>query len=98
LAGRGRGRLESFIGDIAVEVVTSAEISYREGCVREFEWRVRRKTELEEEARQRQLELERNERLRLRQIEQARIDRLIEERTGYVSFRNRTVREFQKFP
>jgi hypothetical protein len=73
------GRLEHAIQEIAVEVATAAEISYRESCVREFEWRVRRKTELEEEARQRQLELEREERERLRQLEQARIDRLLDE-------------------
>jgi len=73
------GRLESFIGDIAVEVVTSAEISYRERCVREFEWRVQRKAALEEEARQHQLQLEREERERQQQLEQARIDRLLDD-------------------
>ena len=57
----------------------SAEISYRERCVREFEWRVRRKAELEEEARQRQPQLEHEERERLRQLEQARIDRLLDD-------------------
>jgi hypothetical protein len=33
------GRLESFIGEIAVEVVTTAEIIYRESCVSAFEWK-----------------------------------------------------------
>jgi hypothetical protein len=58
--GDGR-RLESFIGEIAVEVVTTAEICYRESCIRHVEWLVRRKAQLEEEARQHQLQLEREE-------------------------------------
>lgn len=73
------GRLESFIGEIAVEVVTTAEISYRESRVGVFEWRVRRKAQLEEEACQHQLQLEREELERRRQLEQARIDRLLDE-------------------
>jgi hypothetical protein len=43
------GRLERFVPVIAVEVVTGAEISYRERCIRGFEWRVQRKARLEEE-------------------------------------------------
>jgi hypothetical protein len=73
------GRLESFVGEIAVEVVTTAEIIYRESCVSAFEWRVRRKAQLEEEARQHQLQLEREELERRRQLEQARIDRLLDD-------------------
>ncbi len=45
-------RPERFIKEIAVEVVTSAEISYRKSCVSAFEWRVRRKAQREEAARQ----------------------------------------------
>jgi hypothetical protein len=44
-----------------------------------FEWRVQRKAGLEEEARNRQLELEREERERRERLEQARIDRLLDE-------------------
>lgn len=76
--GQG-GHLEQFILAIATEVVTSAEISYREGCVRTFEWRVRRKAQLEEDARNHQLQLEREEQQRQRELEQARIDRLLDE-------------------
>jgi hypothetical protein len=43
------GRLERFIQEVAVEVVTSAAVSYRARCVRAFEWRMRRKARLEEE-------------------------------------------------
>jgi hypothetical protein len=70
-------RLESVIQEIAVEVVTSAEINYRESCIRGFEWRVKRKAQLEEDRRNRQLQIEREEQERQRQIEQARIDRLL---------------------
>jgi hypothetical protein len=66
------GRLERFIQEIAVEVVTTAEISYRERCVRGFEWRVRRKAQLEEDIRNRQLQLEREERERQQQLERKR--------------------------
>jgi hypothetical protein len=73
------GSLERFIEEISVEVVTSAEISYRENCVSAFEWRVRRKAQLEEDARQHQLQLECEARQRQEQLEQARIDRLLDE-------------------
>ena len=73
------GRLEQFIQEIAVGVVTSAEINCREGRVRAFEWRVRRKAQLEEDARQHQLKVEREERERHEQLEQVRIDRLLDE-------------------
>jgi hypothetical protein len=66
--GEGR-RLERFVGEIAVEVVTAAEISYRERCVREFEWRVRRKAQLEEDARNHRVQLELEERERQQQLE-----------------------------
>jgi hypothetical protein len=73
------GRIEDFIKDIAIEVITSAEVGYRATCVHAFEWRVRRKAELEEAAIQNQLELERRALERQRQREQKRIDRLLDE-------------------
>lgn len=48
-------RLERFIQEIAVEVVTSAEIGYRKNSVFAFEWRDQRKAQLEEDIRNRQL-------------------------------------------
>lgn len=45
----------------------------------EFEWRVRRKARLEEDARTYQLQLEREERERQQQLEQARIGRPLDE-------------------
>jgi len=71
--------LEGVTADIAVEIVAVAELTYREGCVRQFEWRLKRKAEREEEIRQHQIELERQARERQQKLEQARIDRLLEE-------------------
>jgi hypothetical protein len=71
-------RIERFIQEIAVEVVTSAEISYRENCVQEFEWRVRRKATPEENARNRELQIERDAQEHRARVEQ-RIDRLLDE-------------------
>jgi hypothetical protein len=73
------GRLERFIQEIAVEVVTSAEFSYRERCVHEFEWRAQRKATLEEDARNRELQIEREAQEHRERVEQARIDRLLDE-------------------
>ena len=52
--------------------MTAAEIGYRERCVREFEWRARRKAQLEEDARNLRVQLELEERERQQQLEQAR--------------------------
>lgn len=71
------GRLESRLGDIAAEILTTAERSYRDGCVRRYQWRVERKTQLEEEARRLQAEAERKEHERLTALAQARVDRLL---------------------
>lgn len=58
---------------------TCAEISYRERSVDEFEWRVRRKATLEEDARNRELQIEREGQEHQQRVEQARIDRLLDE-------------------
>jgi hypothetical protein len=62
-----------------VEVVTSAEISYRESCLHKFEWRVRRTAQLEEDARNRELQIEREAQEHRQRVEQTRIDRLLDE-------------------
>jgi hypothetical protein len=69
------GRLERFIQ----EIVTAAEISYRESCISAFEWRAQRKAELEEAGRNRQLQIERAEQERQQRLEQARVERLLDE-------------------
>ena len=73
------GRLERFMQEITVEVVSAAEIAYRERCVRGFEWRIRRKEQLEEDAHDYQLQLEWEERERQQRLKQARIDRLLDD-------------------
>jgi hypothetical protein len=72
------GRL---VSEIAGEVVTGAEISYsyRQRCIRGFEWRVQRKARLEEEGASTPIPGRREEREPRRQLEQARIDRLLDE-------------------
>ena len=73
------GKLEARITDIAVELVSTAELQHRESAVRQYQWRVERKAALEEEGRKRKLEAERAERERQRRLEQARIDRLLKD-------------------
>ena len=63
--------------DVAVQAILTAEIQYRENALRQYQWRVRRKAELEEEQRKRKLEAERAEKERKKRIEQARINRLL---------------------
>ena len=70
-------KLEARVTEIAVELILTAELQYREGAIRQYDWRVTRKAELEEKERQRKIEAERAEKARLRRIEQARIDRLL---------------------
>lgn len=72
-------RLESLLSEIALEIVVTAELQYREAAIRSYEWRVKRKAQLEEEARQRTLEAQRREKERLAKIEKANVDRLLGE-------------------
>ena len=72
-----QGKLETRITEIAVQIILTAELQYREGTLRSYEWRVQRKAELEEEERERKRQAERAERERQKRLEQARIDRLL---------------------
>lgn len=78
------GKLESKLTETAIEIVVAAEVQYRESVIRNYEWRVKRKAELEQEAIKKRLEAERAEKERLRKLEQARIDRLLQ---GAAAFR-----------
>lgn len=73
------GKVESKLTEAAIEIVVAAEVQYREGVVRNYEWRVKRKGELEQEAIKKRLEAERAEKERLRKLEQARVDRLLQD-------------------
>jgi hypothetical protein len=70
-------KLEMRMTDIAVEVILTAEIHYRESALRQHQWRIRRKGELEEEERKRKLEAECAEKERQKRIEQDRVNRLL---------------------
>jgi hypothetical protein len=78
-----QGKLETRITEIAVEIILTAELQYREGTVRSYEWRVQRKAELEEEERERKRQAERAERERQKRLEQARIDRLLKSAAAF---------------
>jgi hypothetical protein len=70
-------KLETQMTEVAVEIVLTAEIRYRERAIHQYKFRVERKAELEEEECQRKLAAERAEKERQKRIEQARIDRLL---------------------
>jgi hypothetical protein len=78
-----QGKLETRIAEIAVQIILTAELQYREGTVRSYEWRVQRKAELEEEERERKRQAERAERERQKRLEQARIDRLLKSAAAF---------------
>jgi hypothetical protein len=78
-----QGKLETRVVEIAIEIILTAELQYREGSVRSYEWRVQRKAELEEEERERKRQAERAERDRQKRLEQARIDRLLKSATAF---------------
>jgi hypothetical protein len=77
------GKLEAQMTEVAVEIVLTAENRYRERAIRQYQLRVERKAELEEEERQRKLVAERAERERQKRIEQARIDRLLRDAAAF---------------
>lgn len=78
-----KGTLETRMTEIAVEVILTAEIQYREMAIQQYQLRVKRRVQLEEEEQQRKLAIERAEKERLRRIEQARIDRLLRDAAAF---------------
>jgi hypothetical protein len=73
----GDERLERQMTGIAAELVLTAEKQLREGMERGHQWRIERKAQLEEEDRQRVIEMERQERERQKKLERARIAQLL---------------------
>jgi hypothetical protein len=69
--------------EVAVQAILTAEIQYRENALRQYQWRVKRKAELEEEQRKRKLEAERAEKERQKRVEQARINRLLRDAAAF---------------
>jgi hypothetical protein len=78
-----QGKVETQITEIAVQIILTAELQYREGTIRSHEWRVQRKAELEEEEREKKRQAERAERERQKRLEQARIDRLLKSAAAF---------------
>jgi hypothetical protein len=76
-------KLEARMTEIAIQVVLTAEIQYRDGALRKYEWRVQRKAELEEQERRRKLEAERAEKERQRRIEEGRVNRLLRDAAAF---------------
>lgn len=70
-------QLEGGLTEVLVEVLVSAELSYRGGLVRHREWIIRRKSEAEAELRRRQDEAERRARELQEKLERERIRRLL---------------------
>ena len=78
-----QGKVETRITEIAIQIILTAELQYREGTMRSHEWRVQRKAELEEEEREKKRQVERAERERQKRLEQARIDRLLKSAAAF---------------
>jgi len=76
-------KLEMRMTDVAVQAILTAEIQHRENALRQYQWRVQRKAELEEEQRKRKLEAEHAEKERQKRIEQARINRLLRDAAAF---------------
>ncbi|MGC2476224.1 MAG: hypothetical protein WA485_17940 [Candidatus Sulfotelmatobacter sp.] len=69
--------------DIAIQLILTAEIKYRENVVHGYQWRIKRKAELEEEQRKRKVEAERAEKERQKRLEQARVNRLLRDAAAF---------------
>jgi hypothetical protein len=70
-------RLEDRLREIATEVITTAELQYREGRLRHHEWRIEAKAQLQKQIREEQAEAERKRREHEAALAQARVDRLL---------------------
>ena len=76
-------KLEAHMTDIAIHMILTAEIKYRENVLHGYQWRIKRKAELEEEQRKRKLEAERAEKERQKRLEQARVNRLLRDSSAF---------------
>jgi hypothetical protein len=77
------GRIERKLRNIAVEIIVAGEIKYRESVRANYKWKVQRKAQLEEEARRKEAELERQEREIQAGIEKERIGRLLNDANAF---------------
>ncbi len=74
--------LEDKLPEIAVELIVSAEVSFRQGEIRHREWVFERKAGLIEEERQRRLEAERQRKAHEAKLEKQRVDHLLGQATA----------------
>ncbi|MEQ8426310.1 MAG: hypothetical protein RLT87_07400 [Gammaproteobacteria bacterium] len=70
-------KIEKLLTDIVIEILLTGEIHYRESAIRSYEWKVKRKQELEEEERQRILDEEHKAKQLREKQEKERIDNLL---------------------
>ena len=75
----GQTAIEQHITDIVIDLIVDGEVQYRESVEYRYQWLVKRKAELEEQARREKEEEERQERERILQEQKARVDRLLNE-------------------
>lgn len=71
------GRVERQMAEIAAEILTAAEVQYRESRIQLHAWRIQLKAQLEEERRIRHAEAERKERERQAALAKERVHRLL---------------------
>jgi hypothetical protein len=76
-------KLEARMTDICIQLILTAEIKYRDNALHQYQWRIKRKADLEEEQRKRKLEAERAEKERQKRIEQGRVDRLLRDAAAF---------------
>lgn len=76
-------KLEAQMTEIAVQIVLTAEIKYRDNALHQHQWRIKRKAQLEEEARKQALEADRAEKERQKRIEQNRVNRLLKDAAAF---------------
>ena len=79
----GAHKLEAQMTEIAIQIVLTAEIKYRENALHQHQWRIKRRAQLEEEQRKQKLEAERAEKERQKRIEQSRVNRLLRDAAAF---------------
>ena len=72
-------RIEDQLRKVVIDLIVEGDARYRVGHVRHYEWCVKRRLELIEDAKRRKREAEEKERARIAAFEQAKIDRLLNE-------------------
>lgn len=77
------GRIERQLRAITVEIIVAGEIKYRESVRSNYNWKVQRKAQLEEDTRRREAEPERQEREGRARIEKERVERLFNDANAF---------------